>query len=481
MALITEANRRWWALGALGVSLFMIMLDNTVVALALPTIQSDLEAPLTQLEWVVNAYTLVFAVVLLTGGKLGDLLGRRLIFVVGLVVFTGASLACGLAGSSEFLVSARAVQGVGAALMMPATLSIITATFTAKERSLAIGIWAALSGAALAIGPMIGGVLVQHAGWQWIFFINLPIGVVGILATLKLVDESRDTSAEKRLDVPGLVTSGISIFALNYALIQGNAYGWGSGRIVLSFVASAVLLVVFLATELRQRLPMVDLALFRNRTFAAANVNGLLMFIGLFTYILYFSIFLQTVLGYSAVQAGATFLVSSAAIILVAPAAGALTAKIGPRLPMASGMALYGVAMAVMSRLDESASFWNFAPWLFVGGSGFGLIVAPMTDAILESVAVERAGVGAGVMQVFRQLGGALGVAIMGAILSAKLNGLTPGRPGYAAEFVSAWQTIAVVAAVISFASAVVAFLAIRKHRDAPVAETPVVSEASQR
>jgi EmrB/QacA subfamily drug resistance transporter len=479
MALITEANRRWWALGALGVSLFMIMLDNTVVALALPTIQSDLKAPLTQLEWVVNAYTLVFAVVLLTGGKLGDLLGRRLVFVVGLVVFTGASLACGLAGSGEFLISARAVQGVGAALMMPATLSIITATFTAKERSLAVGIWAALSGAALAIGPMIGGVLVQHAGWQWIFFINLPVGLIGILATFKLVDESRDTSAERRLDVPGLVTSGIGIFALNYALIQGNTYGWSSGRIVLSFTASAVFMALFLATELRQRLPMVDLTLFRNRTFAAANVNGLLMFIGLFTYILYFSIFLQTVLGYSAVQAGATFLVSSVAIILVAPAAGALTAKVGPRLPMATGMTLYGVAMAVMSRLDESATFWYMAPWLFIGGAGFGAIVAPMTEAILESADVDKAGVAAGVMQVFRQLGGALGVAIMGAILSAKLNGLTPGRPGYAAEFVSAWQTIAVVAAVISFASAVVAFSFIRhgSQVSAPV-ETPAVPRA---
>jgi EmrB/QacA subfamily drug resistance transporter len=481
MALITEANRRWWALGALGVSVFMIMLDNTVVSLALPTIQRDLDASLTQLEWVVNAYTLVFAVVLLTGGKLADFVGRRLVFAVGLVVFTGSSLACGLAGSGGSLISARAIQGIGAALMLPATLSIITATFTAKERGLAIGIWAALSGGALAIGPMIGGVLVEHAGWGWIFFINIPVGVAGILATFKLVDESRDTSAERRLDVPGLVTSGLSIFALNYALIQGNDYGWSSGRIVLSFVASAVFILAFLAIELRQRLPMFDLTLFRNRTFAAANVNGLLMFIGLFTYVLYFSIYLQTVLRYSAVQAGATFLVSSAAIILIAPAAGGLAAKVGPRLPMATGMALYGVAMLMMSRLDESASFWNIGPWLFVGGAGFGLIVAPMTEAILESVEVQRAGVASGVMQVFRQLGGALGVAIMGAILNAKLSGLTPGRPGYAADFVSAWQTIALVAAIISFASAAVALFGIRQHRPAEAAEASALAQGTQR
>ena len=481
MALITEANRRWWALGALGVSVFMIMLDNTVVSLALPTIQRDLDASLTQLEWVVNAYTLVFAVVLLTGGKLADLVGRRLIFVVGLVVFTASSLGCGLAGSAEVLVAARAVQGIGAALMLPATLSIITATFAAKERGIAIGVWAALSGGALAIGPMIGGVLVQHAGWEWIFYINIPVGVVGILATFKLVQESRDTSAERRLDMPGLVTSGLGIFALNYALIQGNSYGWSSARIVLSFVASAVLLLAFLALELRQRLPMFDLTLFRNRTFAAANVNGLLMFIGLFTYILYFSIFLQTVLGYSAVQAGATFLVSSAAILIFAPVAGGLVAKIGPRLPMAAGMAMYGVAMVAMSRLDENASFWNIAPWLFVGGAGFGLIVAPMTEAILESVDVAKAGVASGIMQVFRQLGGALGVAIMGAILTGKLHGLTPGRPGYVSDFVSAWQTMAVVAAIISFASAAIAFFAVRKHRESVPVETSALAQGGQR
>jgi EmrB/QacA subfamily drug resistance transporter len=471
MALITETNRRWWALGALSVSLFMIMLDNTVVSLALPTIQRDLDASLTQLEWVVNAYTLAFAVVLLTGGKVADLLGRRRIFVVGLVVFTASSLACGLAGSGGALISARAVQGLGAALMLPATLSIITATFAAKERAIAIGIWAAISGAALAIGPMIGGVLVQHAGWEWIFYINIPVGVIGILATFKLVDESRDRSAERRLDVPGLLTSAVGIFALNYALIQGNTYGWSSGRIVGSFVAAAVLLVAFLAFELRQRLPMLDLTLFRERTFTAANVNGLLMFIGLFTYILYFSIFLQTVLGYSAVQAGATFLVSSAAILLFAPAAGGIAAKVGPRLPMTGGMALYGVAMLVMSSLDETAGFWNIAPWLFVGGAGFGLIVAPMTEAILASVDVDKAGVASGVMQVFRQLGGSLGVAIMGAILAGQLHGLTPGAPSYRSDYVSAWQTMALVAGIISFVSAAIAFAAVRQHREAGALE----------
>jgi EmrB/QacA subfamily drug resistance transporter len=480
MALITEANRRWWALGALSVSLFMIMLDNTVVSLALPTIQSELHTSLTDLEWVVNAYTLVFAVALLTGGKLADFLGRRLIFIAGLFVFTGASLACGLADSGDFLIAARAVQGIGAALMMPATLSIITATFSAKERGLAIGIWAAVSGAALAIGPVIGGVLVQHVGWEWIFFINIPVGVLGILATLKVVSESRDTSADQRLDVPGLLTSAISIFGLNYGLIQGNDYGWASGRIIASFIVAAVFLVVFIAIELRTRAPMLDLGLFRDRTFAGANVNGLLMFIALFTYIIYFSIFLQTVLRYSAVQAGASFLVSSFALMFAAPAAGALSDKIGPRLPMAVGMAMFGVSMVFVSRLDESSSFWNFAPWLLVGGAGFGLLMPPMTALILESADPDKAGVASGVMQVFRQLGGGLGVAIMGAVVTAHLNGLTPGLPGYASDFTSAFQRITLVAAVVSFTSALIAFLAVRDRAEAVGAETAMADGGRQ-
>jgi len=472
VALVTAENRKWWGLGALGISVFMSMLDNTVVSLALPTIGKDLNTTLTQLEWVVNAYALVFAVFLLTGGKLADLLGRRRIFIAGLVVFTASSLACGLAGTGASLIAFRAIQGTGAAMMLPATLSIITATFSAEERGIAIGIWAALSGAALAIGPMVGGLLVEKAGWEWIFFINVPVGVIGIFAALRLLDESRDTSAVRRVDFPGLVTSGLGIFALNFALIQGNEYGWGSARIVLSFVAAGVLLVLFLVVELRQRVPMFDLALFRIRSFTAANVNGLLMFIGLFTYILYFSIFMQTVLRYSAIKAGATFLVSSAAILIVGPAAGAIAAKVGARLPMVAGMMGYGIALLGMSRLDEHSGFWDFAPWLFLGGAGFGLIVAPMTDTVLESVDVTKAGVASGMMQVFRQLGGALGVAIMGAILAGYLNGLAPGQPGYASNFVSAWHTMTIVAALITFASAVIAFVGIRRQ-PAPEAAAP--------
>src|SRR5881398_3728800 len=230
--IFAEENRRWWTLGALSFALFMIMLDNTIVNVALPAIKNDLHIGVSELEWVVTAYALTFAVLLLTGGKLGDLLGRRLIFIIGLVVFTASSLACGLSSSATELIGARAVQGVGSALMMPATLSIITATFAARERGMAIGIWAGVSAMALAIGPLAGGLITEHISWNWIFFVNVPIGALGLITTIFVVPESKDTSHEQRLDLPGLVTSGVGLLALVYALIEGHSYGWTSARIL---------------------------------------------------------------------------------------------------------------------------------------------------------------------------------------------------------------------------------------------------------
>src|SRR5216683_2620542 len=230
--MFTPENRKWWTLAAVAIGLFMIMLDNTVVNVALPSIQHDLGIGLSELEWVVNAYALTFGVLLLSGGKLADLLGRRAIFIAGLVIFTGASLWCGLAGGAGLLIGARTVQGVGAALMNPATLSIITATFPPRQRGMAIGIWAGVSAMALAIGPLVGGVITQHISWSWIFFINVPIGVLGILAARLFIDESRDTSHEQRLDPLGLLSSGVALFALTYALIEANKKGLGSTEIV---------------------------------------------------------------------------------------------------------------------------------------------------------------------------------------------------------------------------------------------------------
>src|SRR6187431_1356201 len=234
-SIIDEQHRKWWSLGAVSFGLFMIMLDNTVVNVALPTIQDDLNLKTSELEWVVTGYALTFGAFMLTGGKLADLMGRRRIFVIGLVVFTASSLACGLANGAEVLIGARVVQGLGAALMNPATLSIIVATFPARQRGTAIGIWAGVSALALAIGPLVGGLLSEHVDWSWIFFVNVPVGVIAIAAAYLFIDESKDTSHGQRPDVPGLATSAVGLFALTYGLIEANSYGWGSTRIIGAF------------------------------------------------------------------------------------------------------------------------------------------------------------------------------------------------------------------------------------------------------
>ena len=269
--IFAEENRKWWTLAAVSFGLFMIMLDNTIVNVALPSIQRSLGLKISELEWVVTGYALTFGALMLTGGKLADLFGRRRIFVAGLVVFTGSSLACGLANGASVLIAARVVQGLGAAMMNPATLSIITVTFPPRQRGTAIGIWAGVSALALAIGPLVGGLIVERINWNWIFFINIPVGVVAILAAFAFIDESRDTSHEQRPDVPGLFTSALGLFALSYALIEANNYGWTSTRILASFAIAAVSLVAFVLLEQHQRLPMLELALFRNRGFAGAN------------------------------------------------------------------------------------------------------------------------------------------------------------------------------------------------------------------
>src|SRR5918911_604076 len=326
--LVTPENKKWWTLAAVSVGLFMIMLDNTVVNVALPSMRRSLHMTLSELEWVVTGYALTFAAFMLTGGKLADYVGRRLVFMAGLVVFTGASLACGLAGNGGFLIGARVVQGLGGALMNPATLSIITATFPPRERGRAIGIWAGVSALALAIGPLVGGLLTEHVNWNWIFFINVPVGIVGLLAIPIFIDESRDTSHEQRPDVPGLIASGVGLFSLTYAFIESNNYGWASGRIIGAFAIAAVALAVFVVLELRQRLPMLDLSLFRNATFAGANTVMLLVGVAMFGVFFFVSLFLQNILGYSATQAGAAFLPWAMLVLVVAPLPRKLSAPV---------------------------------------------------------------------------------------------------------------------------------------------------------
>ncbi len=448
---VTPENKKWWTLAAVSVGLFMIMLDNTVVNVALPSMRRSLHMSLSELEWVVAGYALTFAAFMLIGGKLADFVGRRLIFMIGLAIFTGASLACGLAPNGGFLIGARIVQGLGGALMNPATLSIIAATFAPRERGRAIGIWAGVSAMALAIGPLVGGLLTEHVNWNWIFFINVPIGLLGLLAIPLFIDESRDSSADQRLDVPGLTASALGLFSLTYAFIEANSYGWSSPRILGAFAVAAVSLISFVLLERHQRAPMLDLSLFRNRTFSGANASMLFVGLAMFGTFFYVSLYMQNVLGYSPVEAGASFLPMTILIILIAPRAGALTDRIGSRWLVGAGMTLLSLMLFYFATLGVSESFWALLPGLLLGGFGMGLTMTPITAAAMSAVAVDKAGVGSAVLNSARQVGGSLGIAVMGAIVAS------------GSDFLTGFHDALRVASVLCLAGAAVAVLAIRK------------------
>ena len=465
LRIFAEDNRKWLTLAAVSVGLFMIMLDNTVVNVALPSIQRDLGADLSGLQWIVTGYALTFAALLLVGGKVADAYGRRRIFVIGIVVFTIASLLCGLAGSTDMLIGARVLQGAGAALMNPATLSIIAATFPPAQRGAAIGIWAGVSALALAVGPLVGGLLTEQLSWHWIFFVNVPVGVLGIAASYLFIDETRDETHE-RLDLPGLATSGVGLFALTYGLIEANTYGWTSARIVGSFVVAASGLVLFVLLERHQRSPMLQLELFRNRTYTGANTVMLLVALAMFGVFFFVSLYMQNILGYTAVQAGAAFLPMTVLIILVAPAAGRSSDRFGSRGLVTVGMLLVALQLLLFSRLSEDASYWNLLPALVVGGIGMAMTMTPTAAAATRAVPVDKAGVGSAVLNSARQVGGTLGIALMGAIVASEAGGeQTP------AAFMEGFEASLLVAAAIALAGAVVAFALLRPHDDAGRAE----------
>jgi EmrB/QacA subfamily drug resistance transporter len=446
----------------------MIMLDNTVVNVALPSIRRSLGMSLEGLEWVVAGYALTFAAFMLIGGKLADYFGRRLIFMVGLAVFTGASLACGLAPNGGFLIGARVVQGLGGAMMNPATLSIITATFAPRERGRAIGIWAGVSAMALAIGPLVGGLLTEHVNWNWIFFVNVPFGIAGLFSIPIFIDESRDESAHQRLDLPGLVASAVGLFSLTYAFIEANNYGWSSTRILGAFTVAAVALVAFVLLERHQRAPMLDLSLFKNRTFSGANGSMLFVGLAMFGTFFYVSLYLQNVLGYSPVEAGASFLPMTILIILIAPRAGALTDKVGSRWLVGGGMTLLAGMLFYYTLLGAHESFWNLVPGLLLGGVGMGLTMTPTTAAAMSAVAVDKAGVGSAVLNSARQVGGSLGIAVMGSIVA--------GAGTYLTGFHDALR----VGALLCLLGAGVAVTAIRKieHPHEPVRDAALAEAA---
>jgi EmrB/QacA subfamily drug resistance transporter len=471
--IFAEDNRKWLTLAAVSVGLFMIMLDNTVVNVALPSIQRDLDADLSELQWIVTGYALTFAALMLIGGKLADAYGRRKIFVLGIVVFTLASLLCGLAGSSEMLIGARVLQGAGAALMNPATLSIIAATFPPRQRGTAIGIWAGVSALALVIGPLVGGLITEYLDWSWIFFVNVPIGILGIVASYLFIDESRDET-HVRLDLPGLATSAVGLFALTYGLIEANTYGWSSTRIVGSFVLAGVSLFAFVLLERHQRDPMLPLELFRNGTYTGANLVVLLVALAMFGVFFFLSLYMQNILGYSPVQAGAAFLPMTILIILVAPVAGKTSDRIGSRGLMTAGMVLIATQLVMLSTLSADASYWDLFPALLIGGVGMSLTMTPSAAAATRSVSVDKAGVGSAVLNSARQVGGTMGIAVMGAIIAAKAGGeRTPEA------FMEGFESALLVAAGIAVAGAIVAFTLVRPHDGAGVSERAAAEPAA--
>ncbi|MDH4345002.1 MAG: MFS transporter [Thermoleophilia bacterium] len=475
-ALFHGEHRKWWSLAAVSFGLFMIMLDNTVVNVALPSIQRDLGVGLSELQWVVAGYALTFAALMLVGGKLADAYGRRRLFVIGIVVFTAASLACGLADTGGQLIAARIVQGAGGALMNPATLSIIAAAFPARQRGTAIGIWAGVSALALAIGPLVGGLLTEHLSWNWIFFVNIPVGALGIVASYLLIDESRDET-HVRLDLPGLATSALGLFSLTYGLIEANTYGWGSTRILGSFAVAVVSLLAFLALERHQRAPMLDLSLFRNRTYVGANVVVLLVALAMFGVFFFVSLYMQNILRYSPVQAGAAFLPMTILIILVAPFAGRVSDRVGSRWLMTAGMTLVAGQLLLFSRLGTEATFWTLLPALVLGGFGMALTMTPGAAAATRAVPVHKAGVGAAVLNAFRQVGGSLGIAVMGAIVAGSAGGERTVD-----AFMGGFERALLVAAGVALLGAVAAAVLVRVHgadeHEAPAGGAPGVAAA---
>jgi EmrB/QacA subfamily drug resistance transporter len=466
--LITDDNRKWWTLGAMSFALFMVMLDNTVVNVALPSIQRDLHSDISDLEWVVNGYTLTFAVLIATGGRLGDIFGRRRMFLFGVVIFAVTSATAGLAQDSTMLIVSRAVQGIGAALMMPATLSIVTHAFPASERGKAIGTWAGVSALALSIGPVVGGALTEYVSWRAIFFINLPVAVGAVIATLFAVRESRDDSVDRTVDYPGVVALTAGLTAIVFALIEGNAWGWGSIEIIALLVGGVAALAAFVAIELRSRAPMIDFALFRSRQSVGANMVAFIITFAMMGSFFFMALYLQDILGYGALEAGIRFLPTTLVIAVVAPVAGRLSDRFGPVWPMGVGLSVLSVAMFLFSTIDVNTTYGGLILPFVLMGIGIALVMSPMSTAAMNAVNVQKAGIASGVLQTSRMVGGTVGVAATGAIFQHQLgSGFDPGSlvgaPDQAqAVFVDALSSAMLLAAVVSALGLVIAVALLR-------------------
>jgi EmrB/QacA subfamily drug resistance transporter len=500
-------ERKWRVLIVVCLAVFMLLLDITVVNVALPDIQKELHTSFTDLQWVVDAYALTLAATMLNAGSLGDLLGRKRIFLIAIALFTAASALCGAAQSPVWLILARGAQGIGGAGMFAVSLAIISQEFHGRERGTAFGIWGATVGMAVAIGPLVGGALTTYVGWRWIFFVNLPIGAACIAAGMRALNETRDED-RGGLDLPGLVTLTSGLFALVLGLLRGNDWGWSSGRVVGLFAAGAVLLVAFGLVELRQTSPMFDLRLFRVPTFTGAQITAFAISSGMFAQFLYLAIYLESVLGHSAVWAGVRFLPLSLVSFVVAPISGRLSARVPVRFLLGGGLAVTGVALLLMWGIKLDSGWTTLLPGFIVGGIGIGLVNAPLASTSVSIVEPRRAGMASGINNTFRQVGIATGIAALGAIFQSRIAShlASSGVPAQEVHplaqaissgnlqlghsetgtqavglahsaFISGLNEILLVAAFVLFAGAVLAFALVRQ-RDL-VASGPAVAPES--
>ncbi|MFF1679140.1 MFS transporter [Streptomyces sp. NPDC058256] len=455
-----------WALVITSVAGFMAALDNLVVTTALPSIREDLGGGLDDLEWTVSAYTLTFAVLLMFGAALGDRFGRRRLFLVGLTVFTGASAAAAMAPGIDSLIAARAVQGVGAAIMMPLTLTLLTAAVPAAKRGMAFGIWGAVNGLAVASGPLIGGSLTEHVSWHWIFWLNVPLGIALLpLARLRL-SESYGTGAP--LDITGTVLASGGLFGVVYALIRGNIDGWTSAPVLTGLIGGGLLLAGFVWHGIRAKNPMLPMRLFRSRAFSAINTASLLMFVGMFGSIFLLSQFLQGVLGYSPTEAGLRMLPWTGMPMIVAPIAGYLSDRIGGRPVVTAGLALQAVGLGWFALVvSPEMSYAAQLPALIISGIGMGLYFAPSAALVMSSVLPSEQGIASGANNALREVGGALGIAVLASVFSAQ------GGYESAQRFVDGLSPALWVGAVVVGAGAVAAALLPGRQ---PVTGTPVAA-----
>jgi EmrB/QacA subfamily drug resistance transporter len=469
-----DSPRTLWTFVITSLALFMVVLDNLVVSTALPVIRTDLNASLEELEWTVNAYTLTFAVLLLTGAALGDRFGRRRVIAIGLTLFTAASAAAALAPSMDALIAARAIQGIGGAIVLPLTLTILSDAFPKEKRGVALGAWSGIAGLAVASGPLVGGAVVDGISWQWIFWLNVPLGILLVPLALRFLRETY--GPDSSLDLPGLALVSAGLLGLVWGLIHGNGDGWTSPQIVGSLALGAILTAAFVAWELRTPAPMLPMRFFRDRAFAAANGASLLMYFGMFGSIFLLTQFLQTVQGHSPLGAGLRVLPWTAMPMLVAPVAGALSDRIGGRPLMAVGLALQAIGLGWLAAVSTpTVPYTQLVIPFILSGTGMAMFFAPVANVVLSAVRPEEEGKASGTNNAIREVGGVFGVAVLASVFASY------GGYGTPQSFVDGLTPAIWVGAIVVGAGAFISLLIPRRvlGQEQSVEEPEAVLEAA--